>query len=126
MELQPFRRFVENILPGASNNLPGHTTLSGPLLEKRGEIEDLTMLEHIKEQLEDGHNAGFVSDGWKDAPKKHMDGLILTFGCFTFAIDRIKGNSEHDGIAVARGIEKILTKLEAGYDVNSEGRSAFS
>ena len=51
-----------------------------------------------------------------------MDGLILTLGCFNFAIDSIKGNSEYDEIAVARGIEQILTKLEACYDVNSEGR----
>ena len=51
-----------------------------------------------------------------------MDCLILTLGCFTFSIDSIKGNSEHDGIAVAWGIAQILTKLEAGYDVNSEGR----
>ena len=52
----------------------------------------------------------------------HVDGHILILGCFTFAIDRIKGDSEHDGIAVAWGIEQILTKLEASYDVNSEGR----
>ena len=64
----------------------------------------------------------FVSDGWKDASKKHVDGLIMTLGCFTFAIDSIKGDSEHDRIAVARSIEQILTKLESGYDVNSEGR----
>ena len=80
------------------------------------------MLEHIKEHLDDGCNAGFVSDGWKDASKKHVGGLILNLGCFTFAIDSIKGDSEHDRIAVARSIEQILTKLEAGYDVNSEGR----
>ena len=80
------------------------------------------MLEHIKEHLDDGCNAGFVSDGWKYASKKHVDGIILTLGCFTFAIDSIKGDSEHYGIAVARGIEQILTKLEAGNDVNSEGR----
>ena len=53
--------------------------------------------------------------------KKHVDGLILTLGCFTFAIDSIKGESEHDGLAVSLGIELILTKLEAVYDVNSEG-----
>ena len=80
------------------------------------------MLEHIKEHLDDGRNAGFMSDGWKDASNKHVDGLILTLGCFTFAIDSIKGDSEHDGIAVARGIDQILMKLEAVYDVNSEGR----
>ena len=51
-----------------------------------------------------------------------MDGLILTLGCFTFAIDSIKGGSENDEIAISRGIDQILTKLEAGYDVNSEGR----
>ena len=121
VERQSFRRFVEKIYPGASKHLPGRTTLSGPLLEKRGEISELAMLAHIKEQLDDGRNAGFVSDGWKYASKKHVDGLILTLGCFTFAIDSIKGDSEHDRIAVARGIEKIITKLEAGYDVNSEG-----
>ena len=48
----------------------------------------------------------------------------MTLGCFTFAIDSIKGDSEHDVIAVARGIEQNLTKLEASYDVNSEGRWA--
>ena len=119
MERQSFRRFVENILPGSSKHLPGCTTLYGPLLEKRGEIAELAMLEHIKEHLEDICNAGFVSDEWKDASKKHVDCLILTLGCFTFAIESIKGDSENDGISVARGIEKILTKLEASYDVNS-------
>ena len=111
VERQSLTRFVEEIRPGASKNLPGLTTLSGPLLEKRGEISELVMLEQIKEHLNDGRNAGFVSDGWKDASKKHVNVLILTLGCFTFAIDSIKGNIEHDGIAVARGIEKILTKL---------------
>ena len=82
----------------------------------------MEILKHIKEHLDDGRNTSFVSDGWKYASKKHVDGLIMNLGCFTFAIDSIKGNSEHDGISVARGIEQILTKLEAGYDVNSEGR----
>ena len=91
MERQSFRRFVEKIRPGASNHLPGCTTLSGTLLEKRGGIAELEMLEHIKEHLDDGRNAGFMSDGWKYASKKHVDGLILTLGCFTFAIDSIKG-----------------------------------
>ena len=122
MERQSFRRFVENIRPGASKHIPGRTTMSGPLLEKRGDIAELEMLEHIKEHLDDGRNAGFVSEGWKDASKKHVDGLILTLGCFIFEIYSIKGNSDHDGIAVARGIEQIFTKLEDGYDVNSEGR----
>ena len=122
MERQSFRLFVENIRPGASKHLPGCTTLYGPLLEKRGEIAELAMLEHIKEYLDNGRNAGFVSDRWKYASKKHVDVLILTLGCFTFAIDRIKGYSDHDGISVARGIEQILVKLEDGYDVNSEGR----
>ena len=122
VERQYFRRFVKKIRPRASKNLPGRTTLSGTLLEKRGETAELAMLEHIKEHLDDGCNADFVSDGRKYASKKHMKGLILTLDCFTFAIDSIKGDSEHDGIAVARGIKKILTKLEAGYDVNSEGR----
>ena len=122
MERQSFIRFVEKIRPGASKHLPGRTTLHGPLLEKRGEISELAILEHIKENLDNGCNAGFVSDGWKDESKKHLYGLILTLGCFAFAIDSIKGDSEHDIIAVARGIAQILTKLEAGYDVNSEGR----
>ena len=87
-----------------------------------GEIAELAMLEHIKENLDGGRNTGFVSDRWKDASKKHVDGLILTLGCFTFEIDSIKGDSEYDGIAVAWGIEKILTKLEACYDVNSGGQ----
>ena len=38
VERQSFRRFVEKICHGASNHLPGCTILSGPLLEKRGEI----------------------------------------------------------------------------------------
>ena len=124
VERQSFRRFVENICPGASKHLPGRTTLYGPLLEKRGEIAEMAMLEHIKEHLDDGRNAGFLSYGWKDTSKMHVDGLILNLGCFTFAIDSIKGDSEHDGIAVAWGIEQNFTKLEAGYDVNSEGRWA--
>ena len=85
MERQSVRWFVEKIRPGASNPLPGCTTLSGTLLEKRGKIAELAMLEHIKEHLDDVCNAGFVSDGWKDASKKHVDVLILTLGCFTFA-----------------------------------------
>ena len=80
LELQYFRRFVEKIRPGASKNLPGRTTLSGPFLEKRGETEELTMLEHIKEHLNDGRNAGCVSDRRKDASKKNVDGLIPTLG----------------------------------------------
>ena len=121
VERQSFRRFVENIRPGASKDLPGRTTLSGTLLEKRRGIAELAMLEHIKEHLDDGRNAGFVSDGWKDASKKHVDGLIMTLGCFTFAIDSIKGDSTYDGISVAQDIEQILTKLEACFYVNSEG-----
>ena len=35
VECQSFRLFVETIFPGASKHLPGCTTLSGPLLEKR-------------------------------------------------------------------------------------------
>ena len=62
VERQYFRRFVEKIRPGASKHIPGCTTLSGPLLEKRGEIAELAILEHIKENLDDGCNAGFVSD----------------------------------------------------------------
>ena len=72
MEIQSFRRFVEKIRPGASKYLPGHKTQYGPLLEKRGEIEKLAMLEHIKEHMDDGRNAVFVSDGWKYASKKHV------------------------------------------------------
>ena len=45
---QSSRQFVEYIRPGASKHLPGRTTLSGPLLENRGEIAELAMLEHIK------------------------------------------------------------------------------
>ena len=78
-------------------------------------------MEHIKEHLDGGRNAGFVYDGWKDVSKKHMEDLILTLDCFNFAIDSIKGDSEHNGIAVAWGIEQIFTKLESDYDVNSEG-----
>ena len=63
VEHQSFRRFVENIRPGASKHLPGRTTLSGILLEKRVEIAELAMLDHIKEHLDDGCNTGFVSDG---------------------------------------------------------------
>ena len=63
VDCQSFRRFVEKILPGSSKHLPGCTTLSGPLLENRGETAELAMLEHIKEHLDDGRNAGFVSDG---------------------------------------------------------------
>ena len=122
VERQSFIRYVEKIRPGNSKHLPGCTTLSRPLLEKRREIAELAMLDHIKEHLNYGRNASFVSDGWKYASNKHVDVLILTLGCFTFAIDSIKDESEHDGIAVARGIEQIFTKLEAGYDVNSEGR----
>ena len=66
VERQYFRRFVEKIRPGASKHLPGCTTLSRPLLEKRREIAELAMLDHIKEHLDDGCNAGFVSYGWKD------------------------------------------------------------
>ena len=62
VERQSFRWFVENIRPGASKHLPGRTTLYGPLLEKRGEIAELEMLEHIKEHLDDGRNAGFMFD----------------------------------------------------------------
>ena len=50
VERQSFRRFVENIFPGASKHFPGCITLSGPLLENRGEIAQLAMLEHIKER----------------------------------------------------------------------------
>ena len=87
VERQSFRRFVEKILPRDSKHLPGRTTLYGPLIEKRGYIAELAMLEHIKEHLDDGRNAGFAYDGWKDESKKHVDGLILTLGCFNFSID---------------------------------------
>ena len=108
MERQYFRQYVEKIRPGSSKHIPGRTTLSVPFIEKRGGIAELAMLDHIKEHLNYGRNASFVSDGWKYASKKHMDGLILTLGCFTFAIDIIKGDSEHDRIAVAWSIEKSL------------------
>ena len=80
VERQSFRRFVENIRTRSSKHIPGRTTLSGPLLEKRGEIAELAMLDHIKKHLDNGHNSGFVSDRWKDASKKHVDGLILALG----------------------------------------------
>ena len=84
VERQSFRRFVENILPVASKHLPGCTTLSGPLLEKRGETAELAMLEHIKEHLGDGRNAGFVSDRWKDSFKESRGRPYSDLGLFHF------------------------------------------
>ena len=81
---QSFGRFIEKLRPGASKHLPGCTTLSGTLLEKRGEISELAMLEHIKEHLEDGCNDGFVSDGWKDALKETHGLPYSDLGLFHF------------------------------------------
>eukprot|EP00977_Amphora_coffeiformis_P000526 scaffold132_cov170-Amphora_coffeaeformis.AAC.5 len=101
---------VDFLRPGASQHIPSPWLLGNTLLQAA--IKDATEFHQV--QMESARAKGYYPslalDGWQDVTKRHIEGVVLTYGPQVFDQAAAKPDIENNGIACAKMLEREMGK----------------
>ena len=84
------------------------------------EAADLAKEEFEKEaisKIKKGHCGGMIVDGYKNVSSEHIESIIVSVGGTMFPLGMDACGTDHDGLSVARFLERLLKEHCLKYNV---------
>lgn len=103
----------------AANCLPGRKAFSSTILNRRANSLRAEKIAELGRCVDKGLPLTLIVDRWENVQKKHILGVIPQHSDTWMTIEAENGNTieadVHDGLSVARSLEKLLGFLQHTY-----------
>ena len=98
-------------------NFPHRRKLGGDALKEAAKEAMVHFETEAEMKMEKGHCGGLIVDGYKNVSSEHIESIIVSVGGTTFPVGMDGCGTEHDGLSIARFLERLLKTHGNKYNI---------